>query len=540
VKHLLIILFILISCPLLAQKIDILYLWETSAGKMVWKKFGDEEFHLKYKGDVKKGKPDGYGVLYHPDGKKLIGEWKSGKEYKTKHYINGKIVAEFNFFSKKQWTRQFGVTHIDSVYGVATDSSGNSYIAGSTKGGLDGNKNKGGECWFSEEKEECTDTILVKFDSAGTKKWTRQFGIIGDDSGYGVTTDYLGNIYVTGVTHGGLDGNTSSGESDIFLVKFNSFGKKLWTKQLGTSSSDWGNSVTTDLSGNIYVTGVTLGGLDGNTSSGESDIFLVKFNSFGKKLWTRQLGTSGMDRSEGITIDPSGNIYITGITWGVLDGDKNLGKEDIFLVKFNSFGKKLWTRQLGTSGRDFAKNITSDSSGNIYVTGTVATMFDHDGEELLEGNTNSEGPVFLTKFDTSGKIKWTNQLWIFPSLQLDITIDPTDSIYLASGNNRVIRPDENSECYKKHASRGCGDECDIWVDNIVLVKFNSSGMKLWINEIKNFDWAEINGVSTDSSGNIYVAGDGILSTKINSGKTDGIFLIKYNSSDIQPRLISPK
>jgi len=103
------------------------------------------------------------------------------------------------------------------------------------------------------------------------------------DYGNGVTTDSSGNIYVTGKTGGGLDGNTSSGGYDIFLVKYNSSGTKQWTKQLGTSSSDSGNGVTTDSSGNIYVTGYTNGGLDGNTNSGSYDIFIVKYNSSGIK-----------------------------------------------------------------------------------------------------------------------------------------------------------------------------------------------------------------------------------------------------------------
>ena len=86
---------------------------------------------------------------------------------------------------------------------------------------------------------------------------------------------------MTGTTYGGLDGNTSSGDYDVFLVKYNSSGTKQWTKQLGTSSSELGTGVTTDSSGNIYVTGSTEGGLDGNTNSGETDIFLVKYNSSG-------------------------------------------------------------------------------------------------------------------------------------------------------------------------------------------------------------------------------------------------------------------
>ena len=91
------------------------------------------------------------------------------------------------------------------------------------------------------------------------------------------------NIYVTGHTNGGLDGNTNTGSGDLFLVKYNSSGVKQWTKQLGTSSNERGEGVTVDSSDNIYVTGFTEGGLDGNTNSGAKDIFLVKYNSSGIK-----------------------------------------------------------------------------------------------------------------------------------------------------------------------------------------------------------------------------------------------------------------
>jgi len=121
-------------------------------------------------------------------------------------------------------------------------------------------------------------------DNTTTSPWTtKQLGTSSGDIGWGITTDSSGNIYVNGVTQGGLDGNTSSGGSDIFLVKYNSSGIKQWTKQLGTSSDDLGIGVTTDSSDNIYVTGYTGGGLDGNTSSGQEDIFLVKYNSSGIK-----------------------------------------------------------------------------------------------------------------------------------------------------------------------------------------------------------------------------------------------------------------
>ena len=186
---------------------------------------------------------------------------------------------------------------------------------------IDGDKNVGG--WKNGEL----------FDG-----WTKQLGTSSDDLGNSVTTDSSGNIYVTGTTKGGLDGNTNSGESDIFLIKYNSSGTKQWTKQLGTSSIDLGIGVTTDSSGNIYLTGFTKGGLDGNNSSGESDIILLKFDSSGTKQWTKQLGTPSYESGSGVTTDSSGNIYVTGTTLGGIDGNTNFGEKDIFLIKYNSSG----------------------------------------------------------------------------------------------------------------------------------------------------------------------------------------------------------
>ena len=78
-------------------------------------------------------------------------------------------------------------------------------------------------------------------------------------------------------------GNTSAGNYDLYVVKYNSSGTKQWTKQLGTSSIDNANGVATDSSGTVYVTGGTYGGLDGNTSAGGSDLFVVKYDSDGVK-----------------------------------------------------------------------------------------------------------------------------------------------------------------------------------------------------------------------------------------------------------------
>jgi len=289
----------------------------------------------------------------------------------------------------KLWVKQFGTSYDDFGGGVTTDSSGNIYVTGSTGGGLDGNTNSG--------ESGSRDIVLIKYNSSGTKKWTKQLGTSVIDDGLGVTTDSSGNIYVTGYTEGGLDGNTSSGQVDIVLVKYNSSGIKQWTKQLGTSQNDKGYGVTTDTSDNIYLTGTTDGGLDGNTNLGKEDIFLIKYNSSGKKQWTKQLGTPEPDLVfiNSVSTDSSGNIYLSGLTYGILGGNFNFGRSDIFLMKINSSGTKQWTKQLGDSSFDGGHGVTTDSTGNIYVTGDIGGG--------LDGNKNlGKDDIFLIKYNSSG------------------------------------------------------------------------------------------------------------------------------------------
>ena len=129
-----------------------------------------------------------------------------------------------------------------------------------------------------------------------------------------------------------MDGNTNAGSYDIFLVKYNSSGTKQWTKQSSTSGKSYGKEVTVDSAGNIYVTGATSSGLDGNTHIGNYDIFLTKYNSSGARQWTKQFGTSSADWGQGVTVDSAGNIYVAGQTGGVLDGNTSAGSHDFFIA----------------------------------------------------------------------------------------------------------------------------------------------------------------------------------------------------------------
>ena len=181
---------------------------------------------------------------------------------------------------------------------------------------------------------------------------SRQLARSSNDFAYGVATDISGNVYVAGGTEGGLDGNTSAGNTDLFVVKYSSSGTKQWTNQFGSSSRDSANGVAPDSSGNVYVAGMTKGGLDGCKSAGVEDLFVVKYNSSGTKQWTNQLGSSSRDSANDIATDSSGNIYVTGTTYWELDGNTSAGDADVFVVKYNSSGTKQWTKQLGSSSPD--------------------------------------------------------------------------------------------------------------------------------------------------------------------------------------------
>ena len=194
---------------------------------------------------------------------------------------------------------------------------------------------------------------MIKFNSSGTRQWTKPLGTAQNDLANGVSIDSSGNFYVAGVTYQHLDGNTSAGSADLFVAKYNSSGTKQWTKQLGTSGRDHARGVATDSSGNVFVVGDTYGGLDGNTNAGYNDLFVVKYNSSGTKQWTKQLGTSSTDLADGVATDSSGNVYVVGYTYGGLDGNTNTGGSDLFVVKYNSSGTKQWTKQLGSSSQNY-------------------------------------------------------------------------------------------------------------------------------------------------------------------------------------------
>jgi hypothetical protein len=418
-------------------------------------------------------------------------------------------------------TKQLGVAgSFTSGHSIATDASANVYVAGWTYGGLDGNTLTG-----------ASDVFVTKYNSSGIKQFTRQLGVAGAYTlGSSVAIDVNGNVYVAGTTYGGLDGNMLTGVfSDFFLTKFNSSGVKQYTRQLGVAEkATYGASVSTDVSGNVYVAGTTYGGLDGNTLTGLSDFFVTKYNSNGIKQFTRQLGVAGAyTLGSSIATDMSGNVFVTGDTTGGLDGNTLTGITDSFVTKYDSSGVKQYTQQLGVTGTETHSNaVATDASANVYVTGwtgdgqnvTTLTGTTSDG---LGGNTQT-GTMdsFVAKYNSSGVRQYTRQLGVAGTAteSYSVATDTSGNVYVAGWT-----------------WGGLDGNTLTGITDSFVTKYDSSGVKQYTQQL-GATGAMTSGysVATDGKGNAYVAGTtfGNLDGNTRMGPSD-FFVTKYNSDGVK-------
>ena len=301
------------------------------------------------------------------------------------------------------WGRQSGTSGIDYNYGIAADPAGNVFICGQTQGNL-GGPNAGDY-----------DAYISKYDAYGSLLWTHQLGQYGFDGAMDVATNAAGNIFITGHTDGSLGGQTNAGSTDAFLSKFDTSGNVLWTRQLGTSAVEASYGIATDAVGNIFITGCTTGSLYGS-NAGNLDVFVSKYDPLGSLLWTRQQGTSGQETSNGVATDTDGNVYIGGGTMGSLDGGPYAGQWDAFVSKYDASGTLLWTHQRETSADDYIYDVEADADGNVLdVDASAATcasiIIKTNGEIILTpaklsviklGGEDANMAIMCTKVNNMG------------------------------------------------------------------------------------------------------------------------------------------
>ena len=241
------------------------------------------------------------------------------------------------------WIATLGGTGSDYGQAIAVDSSGNVYVTGYTASqGAGGN-----------------DALITKYDTSGTIQWQRSLGGSGTERGQGIAVDSSGNVYVTGyITSQGAGGN------DAIIAKYNTSGTIQWQRILGGASSEIGYGIAVDSSGNVYVAGSTA-----SQGAGGNDAIIAKYNTSGTIQWQRSLGGAGDDVFYGIAVDGSGNLYVTGLT-----NSQGAGGNDALITKYDTSGTIQWQRSLGGSGTERGQGIAVDSSGNVYVTGYITSQ----------------------------------------------------------------------------------------------------------------------------------------------------------------------
>ena len=317
-----------------------------------------------------------------------------------------------------------------------------------------------------------------------------------------------------------------------------------WVKDIGGSINYAnGNSIASDALGNTYITGPFQRTMDFDpgpanfnlVSQGYSDIFILKLNPAGNFIWAKQLGGTLADISNSITLDESGNIYITGSFEGTGDfnpgsGIFNLisaGDDDIFISKLDSSGNFIWAKSLGGQSTDEAYSIKVDLHDNVYTAGIFQDTADFNPDvgsfKLIAANTQA---MFISKLDSYGNFVWAKGIGsqAFGSIELD----HSSNLYITGSFNGNIDLDLGPGIFP--ISSG-GNR------NSFILKLDSLGNFAWGKQLTGSNISS--SIAADIFGYIYIAGSlqavgdfdpgaGIFSLSPNTN--NDIFILKLDSS----------
>ena len=228
----------------------------------------------------------------------------------------------------------------DDAFAIAIDSSGNVYVTGGSTGGA-----------------VSPDFATVKYDSAGQEQWVARHDGFGDyDYATAIAVDDSGNVLVTGDSIG------ANGLFDYLTIKYDATGQEQWTGRYeGTGNGDnFAVALGVDSSGNVYVTGQSPG-------AKTYDWATVKYDSAGQEQWVVRYDGGFDDYANALAVESSGNVYVTGSTVSS-EPDFNF---NFATIKYNPAGQEEWVATYDGPANldDSSAAITVDDSGNVYVTG---------------------------------------------------------------------------------------------------------------------------------------------------------------------------
>jgi hypothetical protein len=465
--------------------------------------------------------------------------------------FSGRAVFSRTIVGIAQWATRIGPT---AAYSITSDSTGNIYVAGVYSSDPLTAYNTPGTATTIPTLASSggtTDVYVVKYSSSGIAQWATRMNTGSSTQTVGITSDSMGNIYVTGSydsnpltvynqpgTSSTITLANSGGSEDVFVVKYDSSGTAQWATRIAAGSYEEGVGITSDSAGNIYVTGryesnpVTVYSWNGTptgtpfgtlSNSGGSDAFVVKYNSSGVAQWATRIAGANSDQGRSITVDSSGDIYVTGsyisnpLTVYDASGTSSMiptlansgGFENVFIVKYsNSSGVAQWATRIAGANSDKGTGITSDSAGNIYVTGLYAsnplTVYNAPGTDTTIPTLaiSSGSDTFVVKYDSSGTAQWATRVNTGVGMDPSITSDSAGNIYVIGSYGAVPltvynAPGTSSTIPTLPAPAGMNDA--------FVVKYNSSGVAQWATRITS-DYTIGYDITSDSVGYIYVTG----------------------------------
>ena len=506
----------------------------------------------------------------------------TGKEIENGYEVRNNLVqfdiAEYNKSEDiiidpyRIWATYYGGSNIDYVYSLCTDNTGNLYVTGGTRSTDFPIKTLTGAYNQTIYGGSIEDAYILKFNRNGVRLWATYYGGNGEDRGLNLCTDNSGNIFVTGYTSGvsfplqtlagAYNQNSLGGQNDVFILKFNSSGLRLWATYYGGSGSDYGNDICMDSSNNLYVTGNTTstnfptqklaGAYNDTTHNGGSfDAFVLKFNVSCARLWATYYGGSGNDYGNGICTNNSDNLYATGYTGSydipteILTGAYNQstfggGSFDAFILRFDSVCARLWATYYGGSGSDYGNSICTDNSNNLSVAGsTGSTNFPIQNSSGAYNDTTLSGSsdVFILKFNNSCIRLWATYYGgsVGEGVK-SICFDISGALYVTGFTSSTNFPLQVLPGAYNQTTSGGGS------GDAFVLKFNSNSTRMWATYYGGNNWDYgYKIVYSDTSNAFYVAGaststnfptltlSGAYNQNTYSGNYDG-FILKFNST----------
>ena len=312
---------------------------------------------------------------------------------------------------------------------IAVDRAGSVYLTGYTK---DLNFPTTPNAFNTSFNGGVTDAFVIKLNPYGSDlDYSTFLGGSGDTNYYdyyddvanAIIVDEEGNAYVTGETISADFPTTSNafdtqyrGGSDIFVVKLNPAGSNLvYATFLAGSHYERSSDIAVDNKGSVYVTGetysfdfpATIGAFDTSFNGGAGDVFITKLNPDGSDVdYSTFLGGSLHDEALAISIDGSGNAYVTGevtsknfpTASNAFATNHNGGDYDVFIAKLSRTGNNLvYSTYLGGSLSDQAYAISVDRLHNVYVAGNTVSSDFPTTPDAFNAGINGANDAFVVK-----------------------------------------------------------------------------------------------------------------------------------------------